>query len=395
MKQLFGGISIHEKTSGYAAMFCSDSDQSNIATISYWSEDESSRAITFELIPKKIDVFELRPLIFYRSTENDGLYAPKLTNDEISALREFQGELRIEPGGVYRGEWKLDNESGNFAFLEEKFVSKKSGVNPTICRTWNEFKDWASNLRNNVTSCAFRGHGSNEWPLATTINRAGRTRLERYVDHTIQQFRLHAEVALDREFSLENPNEYATLLGLAQHHGLPTPLLDITDSPYVAAYFAFSDAVENKRPQGSFVRIYAVSDKYLSSKSTNSLALAAGKPYIKPLSVSPRHNPRLYAQQGRFLVTNLVDVEAFLLAESTARPQPILFAADIPTSCAFEALQDLKYMGLTAGSLFPGLDGISRMIKQMMMVSDTKHQLDLLPKLDGSPAPNNLAEGAG
>jgi hypothetical protein len=43
-----------------------------------------------------------------------------------------------------------------------------------------------------------------------------------------------------------------------------------------------------------------------------------------------------------------------------------LFAADIPMSCAADALQDLAFMGLTAATMFPGLDGVSRMIRHQM-----------------------------
>jgi hypothetical protein len=50
-------------------------------------------------------------------------------------------------------------------------------------------------------------------------------------------------------------------------------------------------------------------------------------------------------------------------------------------------------MVLTAGSLFPGLDGVSRMIKQMMIVSDTKHRLELLPHSEFSSSNDKTNDG--
>jgi hypothetical protein len=45
-----------------------------------------------------------------------------------------------------------------------------------------------------------------------------------------------------------------------------------------------------------------------------------------------------------------------------------LFAADVPASAAAEALNDLAFMGLTASTLFPGLDGVGRMTKLNMLL---------------------------
>jgi hypothetical protein len=44
-----------------------------------------------------------------------------------------------------------------------------------------------------------------------------------------------------------------------------------------------------------------------------------------------------------------------------------LVAADVPVECASEALEDLAFMGLTAASLYPGLDGVCRMMRHAML----------------------------
>jgi hypothetical protein len=65
-------------------------------------------------------------------------------------------------------------------------------------------------------------------------------------------------------------------------------------------------------------------------------------------------------------VTNVVNVESHIRLWEQKSGKGALAAVDVPASCATEALKDLAFMGLTAATLFPGLDGVGRMIRHEM-----------------------------
>ncbi|GAB2879192.1 hypothetical protein GCM10027277_55560 [Pseudoduganella ginsengisoli] len=66
------------------------------------------------------------------------------------------------------------------------------------------------------------------------------------------------------------------------------------------------------------------------------------------------------------MLTNIVDLEAFLCEAEKVTKIELLTAVDIPISSAVEALEDLYFMGLSAASMFPGLDGVCTMMKHEM-----------------------------
>lgn len=361
--QLFGSIERGEET--VRAMLCMDIDRTDEVMLHLCSNTAPAAGL-FRFLRKGNGAIELEPIALYRTNENGGLWLPKLSESESRDFQGFRGILIEKKDESLEGEWTHSSgKKGRMFFSSPKHSAE---VTPAICTNWNDFKEWANRARDDSDVAVFRGHGSNKFCLKTTLHRAGRHRLERYCLETLLQFRSHAEAVLGMRFNMSDGDDYSMLLGLAQHHGLPAPLLDWTSSPYIAAFFAFTDAIESSemRPDDTHVRIYGLTRDFVTNWSPSVVSIPYHSPYVASLSILPRNNPRLYAQQGHFLVTNIADFERFICTVEQDSSRKLLIAADVPIACASEALEDLQYMGLTAATLFPGLDGVCRMIKHEM-----------------------------
>ena len=86
-------------------------------------------------------------------------------------------------------------------------------------------------------SGVYRGDGNATWPLLTSLDKLGGVQLPHgkadLEEHILRNF-----IRYSRPYFSQPPvNEWEVLI-TAQHHGLPTRLLDWTYSPLVAAHFA-------------------------------------------------------------------------------------------------------------------------------------------------------------
>lgn len=174
------------------------------------------------------------------------------------------------------------------------------------------------------------------------------TSLGRYVDYkgrtpkSFEQriFRLFKERALPHlRYQPKNDWEW---LALAQHHGLPTRLLDWSYNPLVACYFAVEKEFNGDSAVYAFDARRTVMPESTSPFVVNEVAK------FRP----PHINERLIAQSGVFTVHPYPE-----------RPfeGPTNLKVGIIAAGSRKALKrDLYKFGINASTLFPGLDGLAR-----------------------------------
>ncbi|HEY2170736.1 MAG TPA: FRG domain-containing protein, partial [Candidatus Angelobacter sp.] len=91
------------------------------------------------------------------------------------------------------------------------------------------------------------------WNLKTSIERAAEDwhidlkELPNLEKQLILEFKRACH--LSANLQLPNPDDTLGWLALMQHHGTPTRLLDLTYSPFVAAYFALDALLSSPEPR--------------------------------------------------------------------------------------------------------------------------------------------------
>lgn len=266
----------------------------------------------------------------------------------------------------------------------------------------------------------FRGHEDVDYHLVTTMDRYG------------GNFKWQRERFLMREFSRRihhylpyesMPKTTLELLSLMQHYGVPTRLLDFTKSPFIALYFAVNDILRDKdaavwallphnirratlkrirekdeelvkgigslvNPFSEFTRESLFAKWFMADKQSIGFHEIV-RHYEIIMDVEPlMMNNRLTVQQGLFLVSGsscrtfeetlvdlLTEIQTDMLAEST---DPTLAKIIIPKNLRLPLLKELESMNINASSLFDGLEGFARFLRESIV---TKNGLDLAPYL--------------
>tara|TARA_R110002096_G_scaffold238532_2_gene430011 strand:- start:887 stop:1987 length:1101 start_codon:yes stop_codon:yes gene_type:complete len=223
--------------------------------------------------------------------------------------------------------------------------------------TWREFRDEVLGLE--FGRYIFRGQRDQK-RLRTTFHRTNRSDLITYRDEDIPTLLHHVNATTQAKFSTDIPSDTGALLNLVRHHGYPTPILDWSKSPFVAAYFSYAKAKEGVEK----VRIFRFDRKEWVRQVPQQYKIAFLQPHFSVAELPVINNVRALPQQAVATFTNVDDVEQHIQLYENHYSSSYIVAYDLPASDRDSALHDLTMMGISAASLFPGLDGVCETIRQ-------------------------------
>jgi FRG domain len=243
------------------------------------------------------------------------------------------------------------------ATLEKSKASDPSELIAKQLSSWDEFKNEVCNLK--MRDHIFRDQEkSAEWRLRTSFHRNGRADLRTFAKEDIRELHASTINLINHKFALENPLDLAAFYALLQHHGYPTPLLDWSFSPYIAAFFAFSNISKEVKEQIGNCRIFSFASRKFRVEVPQMNSIEGIQPHfslVEPLAIE---NLRMSNQQGFFALSNVDDIESHLNVLENLKHTSYLKAFDLPKNLRGEVMQDLERMGITAASLYPGIEGV-------------------------------------
>lgn len=242
-----------------------------------------------------------------------------------------------------------------------KTLPLKDGIKVTRLEDWTDFSDFITE-RLDYRGYIWRGQQDITWLLESSFERAISSKDSEQIA-AIRRSHLKRFKYASRGRRGSNPfppqseNEW---WALGQHHGLRTPLLDWTRSPYVAAYFAFYKESNTDIAERA---IYGLAQQSVYNCSRRIVKAAKNSPvsqhieFIDPLLDD---NPRLVSQGGLFTRSpDGVDVETWVKRNFEGHKRVILHKIAIPDSERTTSLRALNRMNINHLTLFPDLYGAS------------------------------------
>jgi len=221
----------------------------------------------------------------------------------------------------------------------------------------------------------YRGLSNCDFHLKTSLARLGGF-YETLEFHLLRNFKKYAHRS-----DVINNNEW-DWLALAQHHGLPTRLLDWTYSPYVALHFATAELDKFQYDGIIWALKYEALKKYLPDKLRKELISIGSnsftsdmlnKVYADLAELSAEDKDFLVAFESPSLDQRIVNQYAIFtfMSHSTSfldewlQDKPDLyFRIRIPASMKWEIRDKLDQVNINERVLFPGFDGLCKWLKR-------------------------------
>lgn len=216
----------------------------------------------------------------------------------------------------------------------------------------------------------YRGQENKTWGLSPTI-----ARLSRGISgepSLVTRFKQNALGLLS-----ERPGSEWEWLFVMRHHGVPTRLLDWSESPLVALYFAVSTKPKSDGAVWSLLpielnklaniplqhpaEIPGFDDHKILNNYLPSSLIQEQQSRLQPAAIAPRNTKRMQAQHGVFTITHrdqtpIEDID----------PQKHIWRVTVPARSKARILSELSSLNINRLSLFPELDHVAAHAQELL-----------------------------
>lgn len=214
----------------------------------------------------------------------------------------------------------------------------------------------------------FRGHSDSKWHLETTLERfvSPNEGMSSYF-FQLERIRGQIETFTQKNWNIPSwqnlqswlKDENSSMLGIPvlefmmylRHHGYPSPLLDWSVSPYVAAYFAFRDTASSAES----VAIYSYTQHWVNRLDYSLYE----RPKIYMIDKNLQADKRHYLQQSVYSLCAKREKDQIFFARHEdvyenieEQPIEILTKYIIPSTERGKVLRSLEIYNVSAYSLF-------------------------------------------
>lgn len=254
--------------------------------------------------------------------------------------------------------------------------------NDLLVNSWEELQtalfhnSYDHKINRHRSAYVYRGMWNKDFVLSTSLMRLG-GEYSSLEAHLLRNFRKYAHRDAAPGNSIWN------WLAVAQHHGLPTRLLDWTYSPYVALHFATNNLLHYDTDAVIWCVNYVKTNVHLpvalqeaiSAEGSNVFTpevLEPVCPSLKQLNAFQAEDYVLFLEppslDGRivhqFALFSLMSDSNALLSDWLKQNPDLYFRIVIPARLKWEIRDKLDQANITERVLFPGLNGLSEWLRR-------------------------------
>lgn len=247
--------------------------------------------------------------------------------------------------------------------------------------SWGELQDvlykdsWNEQLLRYRSGYVYRGLEDHSYDLTSTLNRLGESHLEK---HLLRNFRKYSHKQIKSEYT-----SIWNWLALAQHHGLPTRLLDWTYSPYVALHFATADFNRYGKDGAIWAVNYVDAKRYLPDQLSliieregshifTAEMLERAVQSLPGLGQLKREDFALFFEPpsiddrivNQYAVFSMMSNPNSIISQWLQGREVRYFKIIIPARLKWEIRDKLDQSNINERVLFPGLDGLATWLKR-------------------------------